>query len=68
MKADILTYILAYILVGICIIAMLLVPVEMAQEFIRERREYRAAKKDISLNIRVWTSIAKSCETLRSSS
>ena len=68
MKADILTYILTYTLTGLCIIAMLLVPVEMAQEFIRSHREYRAAKKDISLNIRVWTSIAKSCETLRSSS
>ena len=65
MKADILTHILAYILVGICIIAMLLVPVEMAQEFIRSHREYRAAKKDISLNIRVWTSIAKSCDPVK---
>lgn len=52
--------ILTYMVIGACIITMLLVPVEMAQEFIQRRREYRAAKNNIEYDIRVWTSIAKS--------
>lgn len=54
--------ILVYILIACIFLAILLTPVEMAQEFIRRRREYSKAKKDIEYDIRTWTSIAKSCD------
>lgn len=59
---HILTYILTYTLIGAAFLAMLLVPVELSAEFIRKRSEYKAEHKEIEHNIRVWTSIAKSCD------
>lgn len=64
MKIEMLTYILTYTLIVCAIAAMLLVPVEFAQEYIRRYREYKQKHKDIELNIRVWTSIAKSCDPI----
>ena len=61
---EILTYILTYTLIASAIIAMLLVPVEFAQEYIRSYREYKNQKKQIEFDIRVWTSIAKSCDPI----
>ena len=55
-------YIMMYTIIGIAIIAMLLVPVELSLEYIKSYRAYKAEHKDIELNIRVWTSIAKSCD------
>ena len=43
-----------YALIAIAILAMLLVPVELASEYIRKNRQYKAKHKDIELNIRVW--------------
>lgn len=62
MKIEMLMYILTYTLIVCAIAAMLLVPVEFAQEYIQRYREYKQKRKDIELNIRVWTSIAKSCD------
>lgn len=54
--------VMIYALIAIAILAMLLVPVELASEHIRKRRQYKAERKDIELNIRVWESIAMSCD------
>ena len=51
-----------YVIITIAFIAMLLVPVELSSEYIRKHREYKNQKKQIELDIRVWTSIAKSCD------
>ena len=51
-----------YVIITIAFIAMLLVPVELSSEYIRKRREYKNQKKQIEFNIRVWTSIALSCD------
>ena len=51
-----------YVIITIAFIAMLLLPVELSSEYIRKRREYKNQKKQIELDIRVWTSIAKSCD------
>ena len=56
--------IMMYTIIGIAILAMLLVPVELSLEHIRSYRAYKAEHKDIELNIRVWTSIAKSCDPI----
>ena len=64
MKAEI----LVYILIACVFLAILLTPVEMAQEFIRRRREFKKAKKDIEYDIRTWTSIAKSCDPIEEAS
>ena len=56
--------IMMYTIIGIAILAMLLVPVEFSLEHIRSYRKYKAEHKDIELNIRVWTSIAKSCDPI----
>ena len=61
---EILTYILTYTLIAGAIIAMLLVPVEFAQEYIQSYRKYKNQKKRIEFDIRVWTSIAKSCDPI----
>ena len=53
-----------YALIAIAILAMLLVPVELASEYIQKSRQYKAEHKDIELNIRVWESIAKSCDSI----
>lgn len=62
MSIEQLTYILTYTLIAIAAAAMLFLPVELAQEFIRSRREYKQHKTEIEHNIRVWESIAKSCD------
>ena len=51
-----------YVLIAIAILAMILVPVELASEYIQKSRQYKAEHKDIELNIRVWESIALSCD------
>lgn len=56
--------IMMYMLFGISILAMLLVPVELAEEYFRRRRKYKKERKEIELNIRVWESIAKSCDSI----
>ena len=61
---EILTYILTYTLIAGAIITMLLVPVEFAQECIQSYRKYKNQKKRIEFDIRVWTSIAKSCDPI----
>lgn len=64
MKAEI----LVYIIIACVFLAILLTPVEMAQEFIRRRREFKKAKNGIEYNIRTWTSIAKSCDPIEEAS
>lgn len=54
--------IITYTLIVCVIAAMLLVPVEFAQEYIQRYREYKWKRIDIELNIRIWASIAKSCD------
>lgn len=56
--------IMMYTLFGLSILAMLLVPVELAEEYFRRRRKYKKERKEIELNIRVWESIAKSCDSI----
>lgn len=51
-----------YVIITIAFIAMLLVPVELSSEYIRKHREYKNQKKQIEFNIRVWKSIALSCD------
>ena len=54
--------ILMYTLIGASILAMLLVPVELSFEYIQRHRQYKEAKAEIERNIRIWTSIAMSCD------
>lgn len=54
--------VLIYALIAVAILAMLLVPAELASEHIQKRRQYKSERKDIELNIRVWESIAMSCD------
>ena len=56
--------IMMYMLFGLSILAMILVPVELAEEYFRRRRKYKKERKEIELNIRVWESIAKSCDSI----
>lgn len=56
--------IMMYMLFGLSILAMLLVPVELAEDYFRRRRKYKKERKEIELNIRVWESIAKSCDSI----
>ncbi|MBQ8961643.1 MAG: hypothetical protein IJ071_10610 [Ruminococcus sp.] len=44
---------------------MLLVPAEAIAEEIRLRRAYKAARAELEFDFRVWTSIAKSCDTIK---
>ena len=53
-----------YAIIIVAILAMLLVPVELAEEYFRRRRKYKKERKEIELNIRVWESIAKSCDSI----
>lgn len=50
------------IIFGIIMITMLLVPVELGWDYIEKRKQYKAEHKDIKLKIRVWRSIAMSCD------
>lgn len=61
---EILTYILTYTLIAASFIGMLLVPLELSSEYIRRYRKYKKQKKQIEFDIRVWTSIAKSCDPI----
>lgn len=54
--------IITYTLIACVIAAMLLVPVEFAQEYIQGYRKYKQRRRDLELAIRVWASIAKSCD------
>ena len=56
--------IMVYILIAISILAMLLVPVELSSEYIRKRKQYKKERNEIELNIRVWGSLAKSCDSI----
>ena len=53
-----------YALVAVAILAMLLVPIELSWDYIEKRKQYKAERKEIELNIRVWESIAKSCDSI----
>ena len=53
-----------YTLIGLAILAMLLVPIELSWDYIEKRKQYKAEHKEIELNIRVWESIAKSCDSI----
>ncbi|WP_019678180.1 hypothetical protein [Ruminococcus flavefaciens] len=55
---------IAYILIAIAFIAIIGVPIEALVEHIRKGSAYRAARKEIEANIRVWESIAKSCDPI----
>ena len=54
----------AYILIAIAFIAIIGVPIEALVEHIRKGSAYRAARKEIKTSIRVWESIAKSCDPI----
>ena len=54
--------VLVYAIIATAFLAMLLLPVELSSEYIRKRKQYKQEHKDIELNIRVWTSIALSCD------
>lgn len=54
--------VLVYSIITVAFLAMLLLPVELSSEYIRKRKRYKQEHKDIELNIRVWTSIALSCD------
>lgn len=54
--------VLVYAIIAIAFLAMLLLPVELSSEYIRKHKQYKQEHKDIELNIRVWTSIALSCD------
>lgn len=55
---------IVYILIAIALVAMAGVPIEFLVEHIRKGSEYRAARKEIKLCIRIWESIAKSCDPI----
>lgn len=54
--------VLVYMLIAASILAMVCVPVELAQEFISSHKAYKSAKALLEHHIRVWTSIAKECD------
>ena len=56
--------IMVYILIAISILAILLVPVELSSEYIQKRKQYKKEQNEIEFNIRVWESIAKSCDSI----
>lgn len=56
--------IMMYTLIALAILAMLLVPIELSWDYIEKRKQYKAERKEIELNIRVWESIAKSCDSI----
>ena len=56
--------IMMYILIAISILAILLVPVELSSEYIQKRKQYKKEQNEIEFNIRVWESIAKSCDSI----
>lgn len=47
------------------IIAMLLVPAEIYIGYLHNKKEYKAARQEIENDIRVWKSIAKSCDDIK---
>ena len=53
-----------HIIIALAIVAMLLLPAELAAAHIGERREYKRAHKDIERSIKLWTSIAKSYDSI----
>lgn len=44
---------------------MIAAPAEGILEEIREYRKYKVARKELEFDERVWTSIAKSCDTIK---
>lgn len=44
---------------------MIAAPAEGILEEVREYRNYKAARKELEFDERVWTSIAKSCDTIK---
>lgn len=54
----------AYIAIALAIVAILLLPAELAAAHIGEWCEYKRAHKDIEYNIQVWTSVAKSYDSI----
>lgn len=62
MRTEILTYILKYAIIAAAVVGIIGVPTEYLIGYLRERKAYRKAHEDIELNIRVWTSIAASCD------
>lgn len=65
MRTEILTYILKYTIIAAAVVGIIGVPTEYLIGYLRERKAYRKAHEDIELNIRVWTSIAASCDPVR---
>lgn len=65
MRTEILTYILKYTLIAVAVGGIIGVPIEYLIGYLHERKAYRKAHDDIELNIRVWTSIAASCDPVR---
>lgn len=56
--------IIAYLVIAGSFLAFLLEPFELAQEFIQARKAYKDAKHLLEHNIRVWESVAKSCDPI----
>lgn len=56
--------IMMYTLIALAILAMLLVPIELSWDYIKKHKQYKAERNEIELNIRVWESIAKSCDSI----
>lgn len=54
--------IIAYPAVVLAFIGMILVGIEPIIEYVVELRKQRAQRKAIEFDIRVWTSVAKSCD------
>ena len=57
--------IIAYSAVISAFLLMLSVGIESIVKYIEDGREYRAARSEIKYEIRVWTSIAKSCDPIQ---
>ena len=53
-----------YIIIAFAIVAILLLPAELAAAHIGEWCEYKRAHKDIEYNTKLWTSIAKSYDSI----
>ena len=57
--------IIGAVIAAYAIALMLAAPVGDFIQELRQRREYKAARKELEFDAQVWTSIAKSCDTIK---
>lgn len=59
---------IAYPAIIATFVLMILVGIEPIMNYLEKLKEYKAARKEIEFDIRVWTDIAKSCDPISDAS